>query len=557
MVSKYITILISSFMQQLRLFVFMIFCSSIILSSCGNTNTGLDQLLQKVPSKATVVGTMKSAQLMQKMSYSDLFSKAPVKDYASKPELKEWLSLFSDPSKKGINTQVGACYYVEQFSSKSQMIVVLSALQDEKLWSSSLSKAMQASKGRFAFQEIEKKGDLSYTVSSQGDVDFLILWNQKEMALAICPKEERKKVVDEILKSKEKASVLSVKSFAKAPYKNHDVYVWVQSTPMIEVFMADESLSSNLRMLSFAGIKTDDLNNNFLGVFADFEKGEMTTGIQYEINPALVKQFAKIFKDKIESKFEGIFPQDSLNSLSTLGIDMNGLKEVLSNLGFDGFADNYLSAYGLSLNELTESLEGSLAFASYASPAQKNGTSFLLALDFKKPEFVNRLIQIANKLGMKVNSQANTGSVINLGLHYKMKNNLLVIGNDQRMITNLDKGNNTLNSSFFNQITEGYLGTYVNFSQLNQAFQGMSQLPLRNSYFGKLQDKWTDLQILDHSTAVIHTKEAKAKILMKDKNQNSLKSLGLLVFELAGIFLESNELEDKPEELSEENLQNI
>jgi hypothetical protein len=504
-----------------------------MLFSCGKSadGAGVVNVLNKVPSDAAAVAVVNVGQMMKKVDYNELKKTEMFKRLLSELKSPDMEKILDNPEASGIATNNQFCMFVDAKGKEDfivNFLLPIKSVKDLEAWFDKLSKNEKS-----PFKEVQKSGDYKYVLSKDQTDKVGLAWDKKVIVFSYAQKSDLKSSFDKIFDSKRKESIMTNKNFLAERSEKHDVMFWVQSNPLVKIAKSDDKFSSFLVQLAFMGLSEKSLDDNSIAFFYDFNKGEMEGGISYKMNKDLEKEFGIIFKNKISTDFSSIFPKNNLTGMTMLGLELKGLKKILENRGVIGFVDGQLNEMGFSVDEIINGLSGEVAMGFYADPASQkvDDTKVILAVSFNQPELFEKLVNNSKKLGLEIkksgNRYMNSRSKIAQAV---MVGKILVLSNDLAALDKIEKGgyngNEALEKNHYAEMSKGWLSGHIDY---NQAIAAAGSKPFERMTGLAGLKVLQEYNVLESTTAVATTSEAKVMVYLKDKNENSLKTVSKLM----------------------------
>ncbi len=496
---------------------------------------GVTNVLKKIPSNAAVVGVLDMGQLMKKADY-DEFVKTPMFQDMLKEidgENAEYArNILQDPQSAGIATKGKMCMYINMVTEEDISVNFLFPISKLKDFETFVEKA--AEKEDSPFKNVQEGEGFKYIEDEKNDSKISLGWDKKMVCMSVSKTQNTTENLKVVFDTKRKESIMTNKKFKAEKSEGHDFMLWVNSTPIMEAMLKNDRFKKEVEgRLFFVDLKAEDLKENVLTWYYNFEKGEMNSGIAYNMNEKIVERFGIVFKEKIKTNFQSYFPIANLINFTVLGLDTKGILKVMNDRNVTGFADMQLAKAGLSSEELLMGLNGDIAIGTYVDPKAEDPSSarqIVIAVAFEKPELVDKLIEASTKMGNPITREGNR---LNMGQNAIGEGGGLIDGKVVLLSSSLAlldqiekggfKGNEAIAKDHYKRMTAGWMGSHVNYSSLVDAFEGMG--PMMGGDMGELVEMLTKYDQMEAFTATVSTEQAEAILSLNDKKRNSLKVL--------------------------------
>ena len=509
---------------------------ALLFSACGGSDKGgvagfgVMNVLKKIPSDASVVAVMNVGQLMNKLDYKSFKETELFKKMLEEAKSDDAKKILEDPDAAGIATNGQFCMYVQVKGKDNAVGAILMPIKDVKVLEALFEKSAKE-KDDCPFKNIQDAKDYKFVEDKKDDMKIGVAWDKKMLALTFSAETDLKTVFAEIFDTKRTESILTNKQFKSDKAADHDFMIWMQSDPILALAKADEKMLNSLKQsLFFTGLSVEDLNENSIAAFYDFNKGEMEGGVSYHMNKKIEEEFGAIFKKSIKTDFSSYFPAKNMISISMMGFDTKGIYEVLNKRSLDGMADAQLSSMGLTVKEIMDGLDGDMAVATYINPEageKGNMQQAVIAIAFKKPELLDKLLELANATGVKITRTGNRISAADMADKggAVFVNNVLVLSNNTAILDQIEKGGykgaETLAKEHYKTMSKGWMGAHIDYSSIVASASSISSM--RN--FGEMFEMLGEYNELESGTFTATTETAKMMVFLKNKSENSLKVL--------------------------------
>lgn len=352
----------------------------LLFSSCSN----MPNHAQYIPSNAAFVGVIDIVSIAQKGKLLDAKSthmyKSALDVLRSSNENTAVLleSLVNDPKKTGVDV----------FSD----LFVFSVLQNEKVFAC-VSVKLDSKEN---FQNLlegflgdeydlqEQEGFTYYTNESNSWIAFNN--NSAVFVSSIQSKpEEVLEFIQGVFTQTKSESIADSKEFADFYKQKKDVSFWISSTHIIEGLSPEKKAMVEKKLESFQGLSLNDVLNNYIHVFLNFEDDAIQLDFSLQANDAFKAYIEKtsFAKDKIGEEILAYFPQTSY-FLMSYAFESDKLVQYLQSLPDYKQIETELQNEGISLQEFISALGGDVMLSIHNASldiVEKNKT--LLRQDYK------------------------------------------------------------------------------------------------------------------------------------------------------------------------------
>ncbi|HOS84592.1 MAG TPA: DUF4836 family protein [Bacteroidales bacterium] len=347
--------------QKIIIFVCSSFLGIFLFSSCSQ----VPKHAQYIPSDAAFVGVVDIISIAQKGKLQDAKSLQTYKNaldaLRSTDENTAVLleSLVNDPQKSGIDV----------FSD----LFVFSVLQNEKLFAcvsvkldskENFQNLMEGFLGD-EYDLQEQEGVTYYTNETNSWIAFN---NQTALFISSiqAKPEEGIEFIQRVFTQTKSESIVESKEFTQFYERKKDVSFWISSTHIIEGLTAETKSMLEKNLESFQGLTLDDVLNNYIHIFLNFEDDAITLDFNLEANDAFKAFLEKtdFSKDKIAEEIFAYFPQTSY-FLLTYAFDSDKLISYLQGLPDYKQIEADLKQQGISVTEFISALNGDVMLSIY------------------------------------------------------------------------------------------------------------------------------------------------------------------------------------------------
>jgi Domain of unknown function (DUF4836) len=514
-------------MKNLKKMAFAAAASFLIFTACKKT-VNLNDVSTAIPKNALSVTSVNVNSLMQKADFESVKNMEFYKDGIGKlsnenPALAE---IMKNPTKSGIDLTKNI-YLTQDLniragrSSNADMTILmsLSNISDFETMLKAGKVGNIEKKDGVNFinlkKEINETNADGFTISS--NLNSMVAWNEK---MAVLSSNSNENTVDEgnpaqggkggtsILKyfnTKPEESISKNEMFNKAMSATHD----------INSFMSFDKYAEEMKGAAAAmNVDPKALVGNYFTGYGDFEKGQIVSKSEFNINKILVKEWGILFKNNVKTDFSKYINGQNVGFAMTMGLDMKGLKEIINtNQQFKIAAEMAKGRSEFSIDDLCKALDGDMVIA--ANPKGKDWEGvmgFKIADKAAIQKLLNMLSQKEVILKMSDSEFTFSKSVDMLSKGYvgengklRIKDDILFVGSNEAV--SQMTGNGSVKAEIKEALNKNIFGMYANFNQIFANSDDMKD------------PEFTEMMM------TINGKNGESVIKTKDGNANSLKSL--------------------------------
>ncbi|MEM6966156.1 MAG: DUF4836 family protein [Bacteroidota bacterium] len=482
---------------------------SFLFFSCGNDTAVVEDAIINIPASTSALTSIDIKSLMEKADFESVkkmsFYQDMIDDVAqNNPNI---VSILKDPSQSGVDLNA-KMYFVQDMNinnPENSVNALLMSLKDKAAFEKMVSSEAQVASGE-GFQYI------------QPNKNNLVAWNDELGVVGMSPssRADIQASVAEFFATTKETSVVNNEDLQKCLSKKSDVVSWFSSNSLAELAKGDMGMA-----MAFVGLTAEMLENNFAHSYMDFGKGEITGDSKYWINEKMADEFRHIFKDEVKTNFAQYLPEQDLAFAFSGALDIKGIKMILEKRQMAGLADMNLREFGLSVDELAKTFDGDFMVSGY----REEGSDI--------PNMMTVL---------KINDKANFQKILDLGEEYEMiskagdgvynlsplpmggttagvqpqlyfDGKVAFMSSNTKAVSAIQSGDwgksGLVGSEVKDVINENLMGAFINFATIGKLMDssGLNFDAMENAYMSMDRD------------------EAAYQVNMKDKSQNSLKSI--------------------------------
>ena len=497
--------------RKYNIYILAILALSIFTWSCrDNTINTADKALMTIPQDASMVTSIDIKSLMDKADFENTKQLEFYQDWIN--ETKRYnpavSKILEDPSKSGINLTQNA-YLSLDISTKNPSDFFSAAvlnLSDPSAFSDLLA---QMNEGAVEDRDLYK--------IIKFNANNIVAWNDE---IAVIGGSSRSKMVDinleKIFNTEESTSIVQNKAMQLCFKEKHDVTSWMSSNAIAQI--KDAKLAMDM-----IGIKPSALTDNYTHAFLDFENGKVAGLSKFFVQDDLANELRLFFKDHIESDFSNYIPGESLASLVSGAVDLNGINQVLSERPqVKGYVEFLLKEYGIGLGDLANAFGGDFVLANYGDGNEIEG---MMITDINDQKVFNDFLKVGLDYEMIVKEKEGmyriniSGKKAIMGYQSSLSEGGYVLVHDKKVFLSADieRLNNIQNGSF---------------KPASEVDKNVKQLMNNNilSWFAKSESLPNsvgggNLKEVEEMMMSIDRGSAKFDLLLKDDSQNSLKRI--------------------------------
>jgi Domain of unknown function (DUF4836) len=504
-------------MKNLKTMAVAAAASFLLFTACKKT-VNLNDVSTAIPKNALSVTSVNVNSLMQKADFESVKNMDFYKDGIGKlsnenPALAE---IMKNPTKSGIDLTKNI-YLTQDLnigasqSSNADMTILMSLSNisdfENMLKAGKLGNIEKKDGVNFISlkKEINETNADGYTISS--NLNSMVAWNEK-MAVLSSNSSENTEGGDAILKyftTKSEESISKNEMFNKAMSATHD----------INSFMSFDKYAEEMKGAAAAmNVDPKALVGNYFTGYGDFEKGQIVSKSEFNINKLLVKEWGILFKNNVKTDFSKYINGQNVGFAMTMGLDMKGLKEIINtNTQFKMAAEMAKGRSEFSIDDLCKALDGDMVIV--ANPKEKDWEGvmgFKIADKAAIQKLLNMLSQKEVIIKMSDSEFTFSKSVDMLSKGYvgengkmRIKDDILFVGSNEAV--SQMTGNSSMKAEIKEVLNKNIFGMYANFNQIFANSDDMKD------------PEFTEMMM------TINGKNGESIFKTKDSNENSLKSL--------------------------------
>ncbi|HEV8081149.1 MAG TPA: DUF4836 family protein [Chitinophagaceae bacterium] len=522
---------------------------SILIFSCGKKNN----LGRMIPKEASIVIELNTKSILSKLSWDEIKKSYWYNKLMTDSSIPATSKAFiDDPAKTGIDVKSNMIFFILKPENNGQAIFE-GSLKDSKAFAEFI-KVMQPN------AVLSKDGELNiYKTDSSiigwNNEKFAILSNadsrkfmdssalndstKRTMPFAPLSSDSLEITCKNIFKLTDDNSLYKNEKFAKLLDEDGDIHFWVNTNELSKGSMPGmPGMAGMVKLNKF-------LEDNVSTATINFEDGKITGHHkQYfgkELFDILKKGDGNINTDMIKK-----LPANNLAGLFSLHFTPGSLLEIIKLTGLDGFINLFLSAQGLSLDDIIKATKGDILFAvtdismikdtakkikeltiqdTLINYYNKTDATYLFAVAVGDKDAFNKMLGFANKMG-KDSTPKNT--------FQKTDDKYFVISNKQDAVNKYFSGPQT-NPEFLSLINNHPMGGFVDIQMILKAMQPeFTKDSISNAFYIKNIATWNNFSFTggEYKNGGL---VSNGELNFLDKKTNSLKQLSQYADDIAKI----------------------
>lgn len=359
----------------------------LLLRNCGSGSTTeraenfqIDQSYLSVPPEATFIGVFNTLKVLQGIEFNELRSTT---EYIQKlqgyyNQNPPFTRVFSDPKGVGIDINKKSVFYISVGTAADEVYTnTIFSLSNMELFENAISKS---GKGGY-----KKSKNFKYLHVDQVSS---VAWNDKFVSfISTDPSYDKMEIFDRCFTNTKTKYFDKNRKFSEYIFSsNADFAYWIDCSSYSKNQLHATGKPGEISSLLLGG--------NIIYGDANFKEGEIDANVKFEFNTILNAAQNKLFKDGFDSKILEIVPNEIPSFLLNTSLNLEGIFSlILSDIDMKLEARNSLASYGLTLDDLTEALEGDVIFLAYPSSIPGK-SSTIFGVKIKKKEHFDVLLQV-------------------------------------------------------------------------------------------------------------------------------------------------------------------
>lgn len=514
-------------------------CIALIISSCGKTNNGV----KMIPRDALVVVHLNTRSLMSKISWDEVKKTGWFTQLYNDTAVKAWTkNLMDNPQNTGIDLDAGVTIFMQKQVGQDGQIVLEGEIRD-----------------RSAFESFNKNLAGNSGLSKDGDINLLPLkdgavagWDDKKFAYVANAERYNPTVnyngsIDTATASPARAgtqnltlackklfslnsdsSMAKVEKFSSLLKEEGDFHVWQNN---------EQIARGSMQMGMLSMMKLDlFLKGNITASTGNFENGKITFNQKFYTSPELTDILKKNSAAKVSTDIIKKLPSQDVSGVLAIHFKPEGLKEIISLTGLDGFLNIFLSKGGITLDDFVKANKGDIMFAVTDFTMKKDSVSGgtgngATSYTFEKPDAnflfsasigdrpaFDKLMAAGKKLTEDMGSSAGIATANN--------DKFFAIGNSQQNVSKYISGSDS-RFAFTDKFSDHPITLFVDIQKV-LATAAASQEMSKDSGAKAIMDESVKMWQNAYALGGDYKDDAfvmNVEVNLVDKNTNSLKQL--------------------------------
>lgn len=323
---------------------------------------------------------------------------------------------------------------------------------------------------------------------------------------------------------KDSESLVSNTSFKEALGKNYDILMWIDADKT-----AKAGTQGNMQA-ALALSMAADTKDSYMVLGFNFEKGKITTAIDYSGNDYMQKMNDQIARKSISDDLTKNIPFAEASTGFSIALNLEGIWKLLQEKGVAAEVDNSLKEAGLKGELLAKALTGEIFGVSEKVNfdanilAQEIPVDFVISLGIKDKAAFEELMSILSKQAQ--------GAIRKNGDNYELqgfggiavKKNVAYITVKQSFFEGINKGESKLKGELVEKATSFASAVYIGKPFFNAL---VSSKKYKESAFGEVYGANFPFESVTFTSDKVKNKKNQTLITinMSDKNRNALMVL--------------------------------
>ncbi len=454
------------------------FIAAFIFSSCSKSN---DEG-KMIPKNAVFVASLNTSSLNDKLSWDEIKQTNWFKHFYADEGTADWMrKLMDDPEKSGIDPKGNIVFFAQPVTGNSYNLGFEGSLKDEK-----------------AFAEFNKNLDPSATVTKNEKVNLFILrgksvvgWNDKRFAYVLNSNSIQPVNAGEDNEQPgmgmSSMSTVSMSSFCKNLFslksdssleKNERYASLISDNGDIHAWINYEELVQNNAGLGMLGMLKLDLffKDNISTYTVNFEDGKVNVQQKSYAGKDFSSFLKKYEGNKLNGDMISSIPSQDVALVFAMNYKPEGLKQLLTMSGLDGFLNAFIGKMGFSIDDFVSANNGDLMVAltdlkmktdsmNYIDDQGNSQSSFNIRPDLNYIFSVGigdkQSFQKLMEAGKTISGQLSNTDNIKFNLNDKT----FAVGSDQNMVNEFLKGSKN-KFDFHDKLTGHPIGFFVDIHKI-------------------------------------------------------------------------------------------
>ncbi len=392
--------LIQSFiMKTIHYFLLTLLSGTLLFGTyaCKNGNSSMARLgslsgfaseaLNHIPEDAYSVGRINVNALMDKADFDNMkkmeFYQDAIKEAEERGDITA--DILRNPKNSGIDLGDHAYFFsqADKNERKEDFAGIVFKLSD----ANQFEELVKTKEG------VNVETEEGYKFAQTGD-KAIVAWTDNLAVIGSGERRDLKNDIINVFNTDKGSSIAQNSNLTKFLRENHDLSLWMGSDAY-----ANRLYNSMQRQMVLMGIGKDDLKDNYINAYADFEDGAIVSKADYILKNVLTKDINMVLGNEVKTDFSAYMPAENLGTAMSFRVDFKGLQQLLKEKGFGGLVNMGLSEYGLNTEDFGETFDGDVMIAAYDNGTEKTPSS-LAIMSISDTERLDKFIELGEKINM-------------------------------------------------------------------------------------------------------------------------------------------------------------
>ncbi|MEO6188835.1 MAG: DUF4836 family protein [Ginsengibacter sp.] len=465
-------------MKSFFRFCLVAFTAAVIFSSCSKSN---DEG-KMIPNNAVFITSLNTKSLNSKLSWEEIKQTNWFKHFYADDATADWMKkLMDDPEKSGIDIKANAVFFVQASSGNNYNLVFEGSVKDEK-----------------AFAEFNKNLDPASTIKKDGEINLLPIkgksvvgWNGKRFAYVSnsnsLQQAYRGEQDNQTNMGTEAEGTTSMLSFCKNLFslksdsslaKNEKYANLIADNGDIHTWINYEELIKNNAALGMLGMLKLDLffKDNISTYTVSFDDGQVNVQQKSYAGKDFTDFLKKYEGNNLNADMISSIPSQDVAAVFAMNYKPEGLKQLLTMSGLDGFLNSFIGQMGFSINDFVSANNGDLMVAltdlklktdsmnyqdDQGNPKSmtsiKPDLNYLFSVGIGDKQSFQKLMEAGKKISGEMGGGINT--------KYNLNDKTFAVGSDQAMINQYLKGGKN-KFDFSDKLTGHPIGLFIDIHKI-------------------------------------------------------------------------------------------
>lgn len=492
-----------------------LFALTFIFSACLRDQAAIDDALAYVPNHVYMVTALDIDNLMRKADFQRVKELDFYQEILANAEHPTIANILNDPSNSGID--IHKRIYLTNEVDPNNLNQSFRAL---------LVNLAEPQKFEALLEKIEKHDKYPNYNFFGTNRHFGLAWNDEVAIFGWATNSfDAKAKIKAYFSTEEENSIGHHKNLKRCFSKEFDIANWVNASIIAQ--------NKNLKSTSFfTQLTEENLKDNYLHSYLNFEKGKIKTRTHFFLKKALTNNLDILFKDEVKTDFTKVVPSENLIGMMTAALDLNGFNQLAIEMHAKGAVQEGFEEVGIPFEVFIKALSGDIMLATYKSEIRE-APNLLLGAKIKKQnewdEVLNQSLERGTFQLVKngiYQFHPPTRSFSLIPSEVESESSIYLLVKDQLLFL-------AENMAILDRIQEEDFSTSgkVKKQLARSMFENIFAFVADASFFHEISKDFDQIGITDFEVKT-NRKEASSLLNFEDQNLNSLK----------GIFLKVNEI---------------